>query len=73
MHVVFVESYSKCSKIENILNKNLKGTYKVFATGGHIRELPSKDLSIDIARGYKASYVYNKKSTMQIKKKLKNM
>lgn len=73
MHVVFVESFSKCSKIENILNKNFKETYKVFATGGHIRELPSKELSININDNYRASYVYNKKATMQIKKKLKNM
>lgn len=73
MHVVFVESFSKCKKIESILNKNFKGTYRVFATGGHIRELPSKELAINVNNKYKASYVYNKRSTMQIRKKLKNM
>ncbi len=73
MHVVFVESFSKCSKIEHILNKNLKETYRVFATGGHIREMPVKELAVDVNNNYKASYVYNKKSTMQIRKKLKNM
>ena len=71
MYVVFVESNSKCKKIEDILNKNLKEEYKVFATGGHIRELPTKELAVDVDKKYKARYVYNKRSTMMLKKKLK--
>ncbi|MEM6538759.1 MAG: type I DNA topoisomerase [Pseudomonadota bacterium] len=48
MRVVIVESPSKAKTI----NKYLGTDYKVFASYGHIRDLPSKDGSVDPARDF---------------------
>ena len=48
MQVVIVESPSKAKTI----NKYLGAGYQVFASYGHIRDLPSKDGSVDPARDF---------------------
>jgi len=44
MNLVIVESPNKCGKIADYLGPN----YRVVATVGHFRDLPEKDLSVDI-------------------------
>ncbi len=55
MHVVIVESPNKTKKLTEILGSN----YSVTATAGHFRDLPHKEMGIDIDSGtYALSYVY---------------
>lgn len=58
MNIVFVESASKCKKIADILNKHYNEKYYVYATGGHITEMPKKKLSVDIENNYKPTFKY---------------
>jgi DNA topoisomerase-1 len=52
MNIVIVESKSKIKTIEKILGKD----YKVFASSGHIDNLPKKELGIDIENNFKPTY-----------------
>lgn len=52
MNIVIVESKSKIKTIEKILGKE----YKVFASSGHIDNLPKKELGIDIQNNFKPTY-----------------
>ena len=51
-NLVIVESPAKCKKIESFLGSD----YIVRASFGHIRDLESKSLSIDISDSFKPSY-----------------
>lgn len=52
MNLVIVESPAKAKTIEKYLGKD----YKVSASFGHVRDLPQKSLSIDVANDYKPDY-----------------
>lgn len=46
--LVIVESNAKAKTIEKFLGKS----YRVLASGGHVRDLPSRGLSVDIENGF---------------------
>ena len=52
-NLVIVESPAKAKTIEKFLGKD----FVVKSSFGHIRDLPSKDISIDIEHGFKPKYV----------------
>jgi DNA topoisomerase-1 len=54
--LIIVESPTKARTIKKFLPKN----YTVLASNGHVRDLPSKDLSIDVEKGYIPKYVISK-------------
>jgi len=64
--IVIVESPAKAKTI----NKYIGRDYKVVSSKGHIRDLPQKELGIDIAGGFKPKYVIIR-GKGQIVKKLK--
>ncbi len=59
-NLVIVESPAKCKTISKYLNssKDLKhyGKFVVVASMGHIRDLPKKELGIDIEHGFLTTY-----------------
>lgn len=63
MKLVIVESPSKAKTIQKYLGKD----YKVDASGGHIRDLPVKELGVDIKNNFQPKYVVNptKKETVK--------
>ena len=52
MKIVFIESPNKRESIK----KYLGGEYVVFATKGHIRDLPAKSFAIDLEHNYEPSF-----------------
>ena len=60
--LVIVESPAKCKTI----NKYLGSDYKVLASFGHIRDLPSKDGSVDIENNYKMKWTSDARSKKTI-------
>ena len=62
MDLIIVESPSKAKTIE----KYLKGKYKVDASGGHVRDLPERQMGVDITGNFEPHYVINpdKKQTI---------
>ena len=50
--LVVVESAAKAKTIERFLG----GDYRVMASGGHIRDLPRRGLSVDIANGFQPQF-----------------
>lgn len=69
-HLVIVESPAKAKTIEKFLGKD----YKVLASYGHVRALPSKQGSVDIAHDFEPLYAVlpeSKKHIDAIKKELK--
>ncbi|MBQ5802583.1 MAG: type I DNA topoisomerase [Clostridia bacterium] len=62
MDLIIVESPSKAKTIE----KYLKGKYRVDASGGHVRDLPERQIGVDIANNFEPKYVVSpdKKSTI---------
>lgn len=52
MNLVVVESPAKAKTIE----KYLGGDFKVLASFGHIRDLPKKELGVDIEKDYQPTY-----------------
>lgn len=52
-NLVIVESPAKARTI----NKYLGADYKVMASVGHIKDLPEKELGVDIQNGFKPTYV----------------
>lgn len=70
MRLVIVESPSKAKTIQKYLGKS----YKVLASGGHIRDLPDKRLGVKIDEDFTPQYVMNsrsKENVRQIKAALK--
>jgi len=63
MNLVIVESRSKIKTIEKILGKD----FKVFASSGHVDNLPKKELGIDIENNFKPKYLIlaDKKKNLQ--------
>ncbi len=63
MHVVIVESPAKAKTI----NKYLGNDFKVIASFGHIRDLPSKDGSVEPDNDFAMHYEISSKSTKHVK------
>ena len=53
MDLIIVESPSKAKTI----SRYLKGKYQVDASGGHIRDLPPKQLGVAVDNNYEPRYV----------------
>jgi DNA topoisomerase-1 len=69
-NLVIVESPAKAKTIEGFLGKG----YTVRSSFGHIRDLEDKDLSVDVANGYRPNYVVpaDKKKLVDELKKISN-
>lgn len=52
MKLVIIEGIGKKQTIEKYLGKG----YRVFATGGHIRDLPVHTLGVDVSKNYEPNY-----------------
>jgi DNA topoisomerase-1 len=69
--LVIVESPAKAKTIEKFLGKG----YQVLASYGHVRDLPSKDGSVDVDNEFSPTYVVSAKAKKQLntlKQALKN-
>ena len=65
-HLVIVESPAKCKTLEKYLGRD----YKVLASFGHVRDLPSKNGSVDPDNNFDIKYVVDtdaKKISKQLK------
>jgi len=62
-NVLIVESPAKAKTINKYLGKD----YVVLASFGHIRDLPSKNGSVDIEKNFEMKYQTNPKSTKHVK------
>lgn len=70
-NLVIVESPAKAKTIEGILGKD----FTVKSSFGHIRDLPGKNISVDIENGFEPDYVIptdKKKVVAELKKLAKN-
>ena len=70
-NLVIVESPAKAKTIEKFLGKD----YKVLSSYGHIRDLKTKEFSIDLEHNYSPEYVIpaeKKKLVSELKKEAKN-
>lgn len=65
-NVVIVESPAKAKTIENFLGKD----YKVVSSYGHIADLPSNEIGVDIENGFKPKYLISS-DKKQVVKELK--
>ena len=65
-NLVIVESPAKAKTIEKFLGKD----YKVVSSNGHIVDLPSKELGIDVDNNYEPKYIVNS-DKKEIVRKLK--
>jgi len=54
-NLVIVESPAKAKTIEKFLGKD----YKVASSFGHIADLPSKELGVDVDNDFKPTYIVN--------------
>ncbi len=63
MNLVIIEGVGKLETVQKYLGKG----YKVFATGGHVRDLPQKRLAVDINRDFEPTYAVldDKKQTVE--------
>jgi len=59
MKLVIVESPTKAKTIQKYLGKD----FRVLASSGHVRDLPEKNLGIDIEDNFKPTYVMVKDKT----------
>ncbi|PIR94276.1 type I DNA topoisomerase [Candidatus Falkowbacteria bacterium CG10_big_fil_rev_8_21_14_0_10_39_11] len=64
MHLVIVESPTKAKTISKFLPKD----YKVESSYGHVRDLPPKELGIDVDKDFKPKYAVIEKAKKQVKK-----
>ena len=71
MALIIVESPTKAKTFNRLLKEKRKN-YFVFATMGHIRDLPSDELAIDYKKNFKPKYeiIKNKKKIVEKLKKL---
>lgn len=53
MKLVVIEGVGKRPAIQKYLGSD----YKVFATMGHVRDLPAKSLAVDVEHNFKPTYV----------------
>ncbi|HKK91509.1 MAG TPA: DNA topoisomerase, partial [Desulfobacteraceae bacterium] len=60
--VIIVESPTKIKTLQKYVGKE----YNVAATAGHIKDLPPKELGIDIEQGFKTKYINIKGKSKQI-------
>ena len=60
--LVIVESPAKAKTIEKFLGKG----YQVLASYGHVRDLPSKDGSVDVDNDFRPKYVVSTKAKKQL-------
>ncbi len=67
MKLVVIEGIGK----QETIQKYLGSGYRVFATGGHVRDLPKKRLAVDVKDDFKPTYVVmdDKKNTVDTLKK----
>jgi len=63
MKLVIVESPTKSKTLKKFLGKD----YEIFATFGHIRDLPKKKFGVDIKNNFKPKYIILPKSRKVIK------
>ncbi|PIF00977.1 MAG: DNA topoisomerase I [Maribacter sp.] len=63
-NLVIVESPAKARTIEKFLGKD----FKVESSFGHIADLPSKELGVDIENGFKPKYIVDKEKKALVKK-----
>ncbi|MDE7463833.1 MAG: type I DNA topoisomerase, partial [Clostridiales bacterium] len=67
MNLVIIEGIGKLETVQ----KYLGAGYKVFATGGHVRDLPEKRLAVDVNNDFEPTYVVmndKKESVAALKK-----
>ncbi|MEX0275836.1 MAG: toprim domain-containing protein, partial [Flavobacteriaceae bacterium] len=67
-NLVIVESPAKARTIEKFLGKD----FKVESSFGHIADLPTKELGVDVENGFVPKYVVDKEKKALVKK-LKEM
>jgi DNA topoisomerase-1 len=63
-NLVIVESPAKAKTIEKFLGKD----FKVESSFGHIADLPSKELGVDVENDFEAKYIVSKDKTALVKK-----
>jgi DNA topoisomerase-1 len=66
MDLIIVESPTKAKALRGFLGRD----YRVLATMGHIRDLPPKELGVDVTHGFRPTYWYlrgGKKAANRIK------
>lgn len=63
-NLVIVESPAKAKTIERFLGKD----YQVESSFGHIADLPSKELGVDVENGFKPKYTVDKEKKALVKK-----
>ncbi|MGB5821703.1 MAG: type I DNA topoisomerase [Saonia sp.] len=63
-NLVIVESPAKAKTIEKFLGKD----YKVASSFGHIADLPSKELGVDVDNDFKPKYIVDKEKKALVKK-----
>ena len=68
MKLVVIEGAGKVKTVEKYLGKG----YKVFATKGHIRDLPAKSLAVNVKKNFEPRYeiLPDKTATVDELKKL---
>ncbi|MDE6200462.1 MAG: type I DNA topoisomerase [Clostridiales bacterium] len=68
MKLVVIEGFGKLETVQKYLGSG----YKVFATGGHVRDLMPKRLSVDVKNDFQPTYVVmdDKKSVVDSLKKM---
>ena len=68
MKLVIIESSAKKKKLTGLLSQIYGGgQFKVVASLGHIRDLPAKDLGVDVGNGFRPTYVTGKGKSRTIK------
>ncbi|MDO8497696.1 MAG: type I DNA topoisomerase [bacterium] len=68
MALIVVESPTKARTFNRILKSQEMGDYFVFATMGHIRDLPAKTISIDYKNNFEPTYEINPKKAAVVAK-----
>jgi len=71
MNLVIVESPTKAKTLSRFLGKD----FRIAATMGHIRDLPTKKLGVDVERDFKPSYLLvagKRKVVSELKKAAKS-
>src|SRR5690606_3555181 len=68
MKLVIIESSAKKKKLTGLLSQIYGGgQFKVVASLGHIRDLPAKELGVDVGNGFRPTYVTGKGKSRTIK------